>query len=298
MQIDQAARLREIALELHQQEKEAPRVRDLLKARIIAITSGKGGVGKTNVAVNLAIALARKGNKVALIDLDLGLGNVDIVLNVTTPYNLEHLILGKKTINEIKVSGPEGVTIIPGGSGFPNLTELSDQQVETFLSSFHELAQDYDFLIMDTAAGISEMVTRFVVASDEIIVVTTEEPTAITDAYALMKVISMQNKETCINFVINMAKNADEAKRIFYKIHGVVKQFLGMEIYSLGHIMADPSVGNAIMKRKAFLQMYPFCPASRSVQGIARALIKKTNRKEERPKESFFQKLATLFVAR
>ena len=275
MHIDQATRLREIAERARRQPAPALYTRDKTHAQIFAVTSGKGGVGKTNLSVNLAIALAKKGKKVTLVDLDLGLANVDILLDLTSPYTLEHLILGFKTIEEIIVEGPEGIKIVPGGSGLPNLTDLNETQRQLFLESFHTLAQKNDYLIFDTAAGISDNVIKFVLAADEIMVVTTEEPTAITDAYALMKIITLHNKECTINFVLNMVKSRHEAKETFNRIRSVVKQFLGIEIYNGGYILYDACVSDAIMKRKPFVSVYPFSPAAKSVKDIARYVLQK-----------------------
>ncbi len=294
MVIDQATRLREIAHEAQCQEESVTAISKKGHARIFAVTSGKGGVGKTNISVNLAICLAKKGKKVTLVDLDLGLANVDIVLDIATPYTLEHLLRGHKAIEDIVVDGPEGIKIVPGGSGLSNLTDLTERQRELFLDSFYKLALENDYLIFDTAAGISHNVIKFLLAADEIIVVTTDEPTAITDAYALLKVISMQHKENNINFVINMVRSVYEARCTFEKIQAVVKQFLRIDMYNLGYIQYDSCVSDAIKKRKPFLIQYPLSAASKSVKDVAKALLKKCEQYENK-RAGFLHKLTQLF---
>ncbi|MBU1863362.1 MAG: MinD/ParA family protein [Candidatus Omnitrophica bacterium] len=294
MHIDQAARLREIVKAANSSKMGSPIVTEEMHAKIYAVTSGKGGVGKTNIAVNLAIALARKGKKVTLVDLDLGLANIDIMLKLTAPYNLEHLMLGHKEIEDIVIKGPEGISIVPGGSGLPSLTALNISQQEFFLNNFYKLTKNNDFLIFDTAAGISDNVIRFTLAADEIIVVTTEEPTAITDAYALMKVLSLRSKESNINIVFNMIKSPHDAHRYFEKIHAVVKQFLGIEIYNLGYVVHDPCVSKAIMRREPFITQYPFCAASKSIKEIGKELLLKAAHKTTL-KRTLVQKFSSLF---
>ncbi len=294
MHIDQATRLREMALKAKKTTLSPVYSRADSHAKIYAVASGKGGVGKTNLSVNLAIALAKKGKKVTLVDLDLGLANVDILLDLTSPYTLEHLIFGYKTVEEIIVEGPEGIKIVPGGSGLPNLTDLSETQRQLFLESFYMLARSNDYLIFDTAAGISNNVIKFVLAADEVIVITTEEPTSITDAYALMKVISIHNKECKINFVLNMVKGRLEARQTFNRIRTVVKQFLGIEIYDCGYIVSDSCVSDAIMRRKPFITLYPFSSASKSLKDVAKALLEK-GEKHQGVKRSFIQKMSQLF---
>jgi len=295
MHMDQASRLRELAGQKSRiTTKTEPLVREA-GAKILAVTSGKGGVGKTNVAVNLAIALAKKGKRVTLIDLDLGLANVDIMLDLISSYTLEHLIMGYKALNEIIIDGPEGIKIVPGGSGLPSLTHLTDDQQELFLKNFYQLTQDNDYIIFDTAAGIAENVIRFTLAADEIIVVTTQEPTAITDAYALMKVLSSKNKACNINLVFNMTKGRHDAQKHFNKINAVARQFLGIEINSLGFIVYDPYVSQAIMKRKPFIIQYPVSLASNAIKDIAKNVIQKTTEKKE-VTQSILKRLTALFA--
>jgi flagellar biosynthesis protein FlhG len=289
--MDQASRLREIVKEL---KTTSPVPKSTMKAQFFAIASGKGGVGKSNVSVNLAISLAKRGKKVAVVDLDLGLANIDILLDLTIPYTLEHLILRKKTIQEIIVQGPEGITVVPGGSGLARLADLTEVEQELILHSFYELAQNNDYILFDMAAGISHNVIKFALAADEVIVVTTEEPTAITDAYALMKVLTLNSKETKINLLLNMVKNPSDARYYFEKIRGVVKQFLGIEVYSLGSIAYDSCVPAAIMRRKPFFTLYPFSPASKSMKDVTREILLKSEHRVQ-GRLSFFEKFSHFF---
>ena len=270
---DQATKLREIAAEAFSAKAELNKVKINKKAKILAVTSGKGGVGKTNFSVNLSILLAKKGKKVALVDLDFGLANIDILLNINAPYSLEHLIKGQKTLEDVIACGPAGISVIPGGSGLSSLTELTDSQREFFLNNFYQLAMDYDYVIFDTAAGISNNVIKFVLAADEVIVVTTEEPTAITDAYALIKVLSKKRRDINFNFVVNMVKNKAKAKVTFEKIRNVVKRFLNIDIKNAGYILFDSNVREAVMKRKSFAIHYPFSPAAKSIRDVANHIM-------------------------
>jgi flagellar biosynthesis protein FlhG len=281
MHTDQASRLRELAFELKKQSALHPFPDEVGRAKVIAVTSGKGGVGKTNLSVNLAISLAKKGKKVTLIDLDLGLANVDILLNVNSPFTLQHLFKGHKKIEDIIVKGPEGIDIVAGGSGLNSLTELSETERMLFLNSFYSLARSNDYLVFDTAAGISNNVIKFVLAADEIIVVTTQEPPAITDAYALMKVLSSYKKDSSINVVINMVKSPMDAKRTFQKLSAVVERFLQIKINDMGFILYDSNVNDAIMKRKPFFTLYPFTAATKSIKDVRTKVLSKIESREK-----------------
>ncbi len=276
MHIDQATKLREIAFESSRSRPTS--TLDMAKrAKIIAITSGKGGVGKTNFSVNMAILLAKRGKKVALVDLDFGLANVDILLNVTAPYSLEHLFNGTKKIDDIAVDAPGGFKIIPGGSGLSNLTEINEQQRRFFLENFKKLAADNDYVLFDTAAGIAPNVIQFVLAADEVIVITTDEPTAITDAYAMIKVLSQKKRDVHLNFVLNMVKSREKAKITFKRIKNVVKQFLKIELHDLGHIVADSNLKDAVIKRKPFVLQYPFSSGAKSLKEVAAKILQEEN---------------------
>ncbi len=239
------------------------------KARIIAVTSGKGGVGKTNFSVNLGLALAKRGKKVVLADLDLGLANVDIVLNIRSKYTIEHVIKKSKRIDDILVSSYCGLKVIPGGSGLVSLLDLNENERRIFLESFYELSIESDYIIFDTAAGISENVVSFLMASDEVIVVTTEEPTAVTDAYALIKVLSKRKKDSDINFVVNMVADRRRANKTFAKLSGVIKKFLGVDVSYLGFIAYDHNVKESVLRGKPLITHYPLSMAAKTIREIA-----------------------------
>jgi flagellar biosynthesis protein FlhG len=294
MSIDQAARLRQMAFELKRKSEVHHFPADTARAKFIAVTSGKGGVGKSNISANLAISLAKKGKKVTLIDLDLGLANVDILLNVNSQYTLQHLFKGFKNIEDIIEKGPEGIDIIAGGSGLNSLTELNETQRTLFLNSFYTLARSNDYIIFDTAAGISNNVIKFVLAADEVIVVTTQEPPAITDAYALMKVLSTYGRQLPINVVINMVKSPYEARRTFEKLSSVVERFLQISVHDLGYVLHDTSVNDAIMKRRPFYTMYPFSSATKSIKDVRKNLLAKIDA-SSRGSHGFIKRIVNAF---
>lgn len=241
-------------------------------SRIIAVTSGKGGVGKTNIAVNLALALCQMNYRVALIDVDLGLANVDIVLGITPRFNLGHVMYGQKTLGEIIMEGPLGLKIISGGSGITELANLNGWRLEAFIASFEELNQNFDFVILDTGAGVHRTVTSFVLAATDILVVTTPEPTAITDAYGLLKIIHQRAPQASVRLVVNMAKSPGEADMVADRLNSVLREFVQWEVDYVGHILTEAQVARAVAEQHPFLLAYPNCRASRSIKRIAGVL--------------------------
>ena len=281
--LDQAAQLRELVTTQHRDittKKISVQSGQKKKKEgsIIAITSGKGGVGKTNFVINVGLYLARLGKKVAIVDLDLGLANVDIILNVVPKYTIDDVIRGRKMMDEIFVTGPHGVVLVPGGSGFPLLADLTDDERDNFIRGFSHLREEFDYILLDTAAGISKNVIEFVLIADDAIVVTTPEPTAITDAYAMIKVIGLRNKDLHIKLMFNMVQSGVEAERYYKKIQTVIRQFLHVNVDYLGYVTNDSCVRTAIMKRKPFSLIYPFSSAARSVQLVARNIVKNSIR--------------------
>jgi flagellar biosynthesis protein FlhG len=261
MAADQASALRKLAAE-KKDGKRAP-------TRTIAITSGKGGVGKTSLAVSLSIALAQGGKtKVTLLDADLGLANINVILGIIPQFNLYHVIKGKKKLRDIVIDVPEGIKIIAGASGFHQLANLDIKQRKEFIDEFQTIEGD-DFMIIDTGAGVSQNVLSFVVAADEVIVVTTPEPTAITDAYGIIKSIASQTNDKVIRLIVNRVQSVSEAKRVAQRIINIAGQFLNIKIENLGFVFDDPMVPKSVRNQKPFIVGFPKSKASVCVQLIA-----------------------------
>jgi len=240
--------------------------------RVIAVTSGKGGVGKTNIVANLAYTLTRLGKRVLVFDADLGLGNMDVLLGKAPRYNLSHVIKGEKNIDEITVAGPGGMLILPASSGVQHMTELTPAQRVRILSALDTLMQGIDVLLIDTAAGISSNVMYFNVTAQEVIVVVTPEPTAITDAYALMKVMSLKYAEKKFNLIVNMVSGEAEARDVHRQLSMVSKRFLDISIDYLGHIPKDGDLTRCVRGQKLVTEQRPGAAASASISTIARSL--------------------------
>lgn len=241
-------------------------------SRVIVVASGKGGVGKTNIAVNLALALRQLDNCVALIDVDLGLANVDIVLGITPPYNLGHVFRGEKTLVEIIEDGPLGIKLLAGGSGMSELANLTGWRLEQFVKSLDELNREFDFVVLDTGAGIGQNVLSFALATDEVLVVTTPEPTAITDAYGLIKVVFQRNPQAQIRLIVNMARNPGEAEAVAEKLNSVLREYAQREVEYIGYLLDEQQVNRAVGQQVPFLLSYPSSMASRSIKRIANIL--------------------------
>ena len=228
------------------------------RTRIIAITSGKGGVGKTNIAVNMAIAYAEIGKRVILIDGDMGMANVNVLLNIVPRYNLMQVINHQKKMSEIILDTEFGIKFIAGANGFSKIANLSREELEYFTKEFASLA-NADIIIIDTGAGIANNVLQFVAAADEVYVVTTPEPTAITDAYGIIKIISTElvNRELNIKLLVNRVHSADEGKRISDRIITIVAQFLNYKVDYIGFVYDDPVVQTAVIRQKPFMVVNP-----------------------------------------
>ncbi|ADG82373.1 Cobyrinic acid ac-diamide synthase [Thermincola ferriacetica] len=290
---DQAEKLRILARTIKNQVESEIKGNGK-KTRIIAVTSGKGGVGKTNFTINFALSLMAYGQKVIVLDADLGLANIDVILGISPKYNLYHVLKGEKTIQEIIVPGPQGLQIIAGGSGIQELANLRRWQVEQFIAKLGELEGLADILIIDTAAGLSRNVMSFVLAADEVIVITTPEPTAITDAYGLVKVMTTKKKNGVIHLVVNKVENAREADVTATKLSIVAEKFLKLNIGSLGFILDDPSVSKAVKSQEPFVLKYPKSPATACVQKLAAQLMEQEYAEPSGIK-SFFNRLSNFF---
>ncbi|MDY6880753.1 MAG: MinD/ParA family protein [Thermodesulfobacteriota bacterium] len=240
--------------------------------RVIAVTSGKGGVGKTNIVANLGFALSKMGKKVLMLDADLGLGNIDILLGMVPKYNLAHVLTGAKTISQIIIEGPGNMKILPASSGIQEITHLAKSQQVEILTDLDLLIDDVDVLLIDTGAGISSNVMYFNATAQEILVVATQEPTSMTDAYALMKVLSLDYEETHFKLVVNMAGNSQEARETFRQLNLVAERFLDISIEYMGHILFDKNITKAVKRQKLVTELYPESDASLCFTSLAKDL--------------------------
>lgn len=267
--MDQAENLRTIIKRQNQKQ--------VSNARVIAVTSGKGGVGKSSVSINLALQFRRLGKKVIILDADFGLANIEVMFGVIPKYNLSDLIFRGKEIKEIIIEGPEGVGFISGGSGIAKLVNLDREQIRRLVNKMAELEDLADIIIIDTGAGISPSVMEFLMACPETIIVTTPEPTSITDSYALLKALSMyegfNKEETRVRVIANRVSSIDEGKNLFEKLSVVVSQFLKIDLEFLGIIPQDSSISKAVMKQKPVSIMYPAAEATKCFESITNALV-------------------------
>jgi flagellar biosynthesis protein FlhG len=263
-------------------------------ARVIAITSGKGGVGKSNTSVNLAIALAAQGQRVILMDADLGLANVEVLLGLSSLHNLEHVIEGEKTIAEILVKGPGGISVVPGSSGMAKIADLTHAGRQNLLGGLQELQAQSDFIILDTMAGIGRNAVAFSLAADEVILITTPEHPAIVDAYAMLKTLYANQPDTVVRLVVNMVPNPALAQAVYTKMSGVAQRYLGKNISFLGYLSRDHHVSQAVMQSKPFMMAYPPAPVSQCMNQIASRLLQQQAPKEGQ-KEGFFRRFAQTF---
>lgn len=237
--------------------------------KVISITGGKGGVGKTNVTLNLAMALAQLGKKVLVLDADLGLANCDVMLGLRVERNLSHVLAGTATLDDILVEGPFGIKIVPATSGSQNMTELSPVEHASLIRAFSELQTEVDVLLVDTAAGISDMVLSFSRASQDVVVVVCDEPSSITDAYALMKILSRDHGVDKFKIVANMVRSLKEGQELFAKLTRVTDRFLDVALELVATIPHDENVRKAARKQKAFIEAFPKTPASMAIKTLA-----------------------------
>lgn len=239
------------------------------RARIVAVTSGKGGVGKSNVAVNLAIRLAEMGRRVVLFDADLGTANADVLCNITPSATLAHVVAGRYALEDAMIDAPGGFRLVPGASGLAQMAALSEFERTRLVDQLHRIEADADVIIIDTGAGVGPNVLSFALAADQLLVVTTPEPTAVTDAYAVIKTITRQRDEMDIRLLVNMARDAEEGRQVYDRINGVCKKFLNLSPRFAGHVVSDPKVPLAVRRRRPFVLDSPGCEASMCIGQLA-----------------------------
>lgn len=265
-----------------------------LRARVLAVTSGKGGVGKTNFTINLGITLARAGKKVVILDADLGLANIDVILGSIPKYTFVDLMETDLPVERVMSTGPEGIRVISGASGIEGLIDMSAENVERLTKRFSEIGDYADFILIDTGAGISKSVLSFVLAADEVLVISTPEPTSITDAYAVIKAIGSQQRDKSIQLLINKVRDQQQCNEVYRKLQKVGRAFLKMEIGLLGYIREDPHVVKAVYSQNPFSVKYPTSHAAKDLKTVAEKLI---DEKDSTPGEDqgFFKKVLSLF---
>lgn len=268
--MDQAEGLRNIIKTQNQ--------RNVGGARVITVTSGKGGVGKSSVSINLALQFRKMGKKVIILDADFGLANIEVMFGVIPQYNLSDIMFKGKEVKDIIMQGPEGVGFISGGSGIARLVNLDNEQIKRLVYKMAELEKIADVIIIDTGAGIAPSVLEFVAASAEVLLVTTPEPTSITDAYALLKALNMfpgfNKADTKIKVVCNKVNSVAEGQNLFEKLNIVVSRFLNINLEMLGCVPLDMGVTKAVMKQKPVSIMYPTSPSAKAFGEIAEKLMK------------------------
>ena len=283
---DQAATLRNLVGQTHRY------------AKVLTFASGKGGVGKSNIISNTAIALAGRGRKVAVLDMDLGLANLDILLGITPHYNLTHVMSGQKKITDIIIPGPNDIMFIPGASGVSRLANLSADERAYLINSFSQLETMAEIILIDTGAGLGDNVIQFALASQALIVITTPEPTARMDAYALIKTVHRQDASIPIHVVVNEVCSALEADQVFKSLAAVSQKHLSLKPLYMGYIPVDNHIPEAVKKRKPFFLHNPRSPASRAIDqlslGFIEAFLPHEGASTDRVEKSFFSRLFSI----
>jgi flagellar biosynthesis protein FlhG len=237
--------------------------------KVVAVTGGKGGVGKTSITLNTAIAVAKLGKKVMVLDADLGLANVDVMLGLRVERNLSHVLNGDCTLDEILVTGPYGVKIAPATSGTKSMTELSNHEHAGLIRAFGELRTPIDMLIIDTAAGISDMVVSFSRAAQDVVIVVCDEPTSLTDAYALIKILNREHGVFKFKVVANMVRSEREGRELFSKLSKVTSRFLDVALELSAIVPFDENVRKSVRKQSVVVEAFPSSPAAKAINKLA-----------------------------
>lgn len=262
------------------------------KTKIITITSGKGGVGKSNFVVNLSINLVKRGKRVLIFDADIGMGNDDVLMGIYPKHNVLDLISGKLEIEDIIVEGPKGVKLLPGGSGLNNIEDLEAKQREFFLKKI-EMLEGFDYIFIDTGAGISRNVLAFISCSDEVILVTTPEPTSLTDGYSLLKAVNHFKIKSKASIVVNKVLEKKEGEKTFLKLKSAVNRFLALDVNYLGYIFDDRKITMSVRNQLPFIIGYPSCDASKCIEEITLKIL--GNRNDGSGAQGLFKGLFSIF---
>jgi len=261
------------------------------ETRFLSVTSGKGGVGKSNFSLNFSLALQRLGMKVLVLDADIGMANIDVLMGTSSKYNLYHLIKNEKTIWDIINIGPEGLHYIAGGSGLLDLVRLTEQEIDRFGREILKLQGQYDYIIFDTGAGLSKETAQFITSSDETIVVTTPEPTSITDAYALIKMVNSLDSDVKFRLVVNRSTDRQEGEMTANNIRNVTNRFLNIDLPVLGYISDDVHVSKSVKKQVPLLMLFPDSEASKGIMLIAKDFLNIPHKSNSSGVKGFLHKL-------
>ncbi|MDO5517761.1 MAG: MinD/ParA family protein [Clostridium sp.] len=265
--LDQAASLRKLVNEDENKTDQTAK-----KSKIITVTSGKGGVGKSNFVVNLGVFLQSKGKKVLIFDADLGMGNDDVLMGLYPKNNIFDIIFTDLTLKDIIIKGDNGVSLIPAGTGLNKIQELTEEQRNLFLEKLGQL-DEFDYVLMDTGAGVSKDILAFISASEELIIITTPEPTSLTDAYSLIKATDYFKLKDKAKVIVNKAFTKEEGIETYNKFNRAVSKFLKIEVEYLGCILDDRKLVQSVRQQKPFVLLYPNCDASKSIENIALKII-------------------------
>ena len=260
---------------------QAQKLRDLMNkiqdisssARVITVTSGKGGVGKTSFSVNLAIALIQRGLRVLVVDADFGLSNIDVMLGINSPYDLSHVIRNSVDVSKVVLNGPGGIQFISGGSGVDDLVNINGRQLDVLIENLVKLENIADFIIFDTGAGVSDRVIKMVTAVNEVILITTPEPTAVMDAYALVKMVSKSDEAPKFNLIMNKANSSEEAYSIMNSLTEIIKKYTKIQVTPMGYIVYDQAAFRAVKQQVPYIISYPKCKAAQNIGIIADKLL-------------------------
>ncbi|WP_291572729.1 MinD/ParA family protein [Clostridium sp. UBA4548] len=264
--LDQAAKLRQMAEQYVIKEKKID-----IETKVLTITSGKGGVGKSNIVVNLGIALQKLGKKVMIFDADLGMGNDDVLIGCIPKYSVFDIIFNEKEINEVLVEGPHGIKLLPGGSGISKVDDLTEVQRMNFLKKLENI-EGYDYILIDTGAGINRSVLGFIACSDEFLVISTPEPTSLTDAYSLLKAVNHFKIKTSAKIIVNRVIDEKEGNCTFNKLNNAAERFLNIKLYHLGNVSDDSKVTQAVRKQTPLVLSYPSTDFTKDINKIANDL--------------------------
>jgi len=286
--IDQAARLRK-------KVKDNKRKDTGKNTRIIAIASGKGGVGKSNTTVNLGLSLQKMGESVLLIDADIGMANIDILLGLTPSYNLSHVLKGRSSFKEAIIEGPDGINILPGTSGVEDLIDISFEEVIRLLEASNQMEEDYDFVLIDIGAGIHKSVVNFIRAADEAIIVLTPEPTAIMDAYSLIKILANHDFNNNLGLLLNQVNSNNEGEKIIKRMTRAIKEYIKLNVDFVSFIPYDSYVKRSVKEQEAVISLFPHSKAGEAFRETASKLIDNRDTRPSRGMRGFIYRIIGIF---